>query len=148
MTTTKLELTDAQLEELTAELELAIDHMESAIGGIRVAAGDEGEVPLPEDQAARLQQAVGESAGDFLPRFKRAASKEICEEGGFIHDQWTKYEEIAKKDLLKVSGAVLAGMGLTGGMLLAALVPVALWLFTALTSIGISALCDDDSDGT
>jgi hypothetical protein len=141
----KPNLTDTQLDQLSVELDLAIDQMESAVGGVRVARGEQGQVSLPEDQAARLQQAVGEPAGDFLPRFKRAARKETCEPGGFIHDQWAKYEEIAKKDLLKVSAAVLAGMGITGGALLAVVVPVVLWVFTALTSIGISALCDDDT---
>ncbi|MCB2263691.1 MAG: hypothetical protein LGR52_12275 [Candidatus Thiosymbion ectosymbiont of Robbea hypermnestra] len=159
--TTTTNLTDAQIDQLSAELEHAIDDMEidrlstelehaiddmeSAIGGIRVARGQEDPTELPASQSARLQQAVGEPAGDFLLRFKRAARKEICEEDGFIHDQWTEFQEIAKKDLVKVSAALLAGMGITGAGLLGAVVPVALWIFAALSSIGLSALCDDAS---
>jgi len=35
------------------------------------------------------------------------------QEGGFIHHQLTQFQEIAKKDLVKVSAGLLTGMGIT-----------------------------------
>lgn len=90
----------------------------------------------------QLAQATGENANAFWPKFKRAAHNDICKPGGFIHDQWAQYNDIARKDLAKISAAILTSMGIGSGNLLITVVPVGLWIFTALTHIGLGAFCD------
>jgi hypothetical protein len=141
-------LSEDQIEALTQELDAAIDTLDEDYAPVRVSRGDKGEdalvARLPTTQRTQLEQATEETAANFLQRFKRAARADICQEGGFIHDQWTRYEEIASKDLVKISAAVLTGMGMTStASLLTTVVPVALWIVTALTHIGINALCDE-----
>ena len=121
-------LSEDQIEMITQELDEAIEALDAQYGPIRVSRQSPGEL-LPAAQRAKLEQAVGETAAQFWPRFKHAAHGDICTEGGFIHDQWQNFQDIARKDLVKVSAGILAGMGIAaGGSLLTAVVPAGLWI--------------------
>lgn len=98
-----------------------------------------GEKPLPEPQLRALAEATGEDPKSFLARFRAAARKDICQDGGILHTQWEKYRDIASKDGLKVVGGVLAGMGLTAGPLATAAVAIVVYLLY----IGVQAFCDE-----
>jgi hypothetical protein len=136
-------LREDQIEAMTQELDEAIEELDAQYGPIRVSRQSPVEL-LPAAQRAKLEQATGETAAQFWPRFKHAAHDDICKKGGFIHDQWQKFQDIARKDLVKVSASILAGMGIAaGGSLLIAVVPAGLWIFTALSHIGIQAFCDE-----
>ena len=136
-------LREDQIEAMTQELDEAIEALDAQYGPIRVSRQNPVEL-LPAAQRAKLEQATGETAAQFWPRFKHAAHDDICTEGGFIHDQWQNFQDIARKDLVKVSAGILAGMDIAaGGSLLMAVVPAGLWIFTALSHIGIHAFCDE-----
>ena len=119
-------LSEDQIEMITQELDEAIEALDAQYGPIRVSRQSPVEL-LPAAQRAKLEQAVGETAAQFWPRFKHAAHDDVCTEGGFIHDQWQNFQDIARKDLVKVSAGILAGMGIAaGGSLLTAVVPAGL----------------------
>ena len=42
-----------------------------------------------------------------------------------MHAQWTKWKDLANKDVLKTFGGILVGMGLSGSALQVAVVAVA-----------------------
>jgi hypothetical protein len=144
LTDTKEGITEQQLDRLEQELGSAIEAMDENYGTIRIGRKKKADL-LPAEQRAQLEKAVQENADTFWIRLQRAAQKDICHEGGFIHDQWHRYGKIARRDLVKVSAGLLTGLGIGGSSLLMGIVPVALWIFTALTNIGISAFCDEGS---
>lgn len=136
-------LREDQIEAMMQELDEAIEALEAQYGPMRVSRQSPVEL-LPAAQRLKLEQATGKTAAQFWPRFKHAAHADICTEGGFIHDQWQNFQDIARKDLVKVSAGILAGMGIAaGGSLLTAVVPAGLWIFTALSHIGLKAFCDE-----
>ena len=92
---------------------------------------------IPAAQRQAIEQATGEPAQSFLARFRLAARDDICRPGGVLHTQWSKWQDLASKDLLKFLGGVLAGMGLSGNAL--ALVAVALAVY--LVHLGLEAFC-------
>jgi hypothetical protein len=103
-------LREDQIEAMTQELDEAIETLDAQYGPIRVSRQSPVEL-LPAAQRAKLEQATGATAAQFWLRFKHAAHDEICTEGGFIHDQWQNFQDIARKDL--VSQCWLpAGMGI------------------------------------
>ena len=136
-------LREDQIEAMAQELDEAIEALEAQYGPMRVSRQSPVEL-LPAAQRVKLEQATGQPAAHVWPRFKHAAHDDICTEGGFIHDQWQNFQDIARKDLVKVSAGILAGMGFAaGGSLLTAVVPAGLWIFTALSHIGLKAFCDE-----
>jgi hypothetical protein len=124
-----------------ARLSAEIDRKLLALGtpGTSLARGDTPEQALPETQRRALEQATGEDAMRFLKRFKRAAHRDLCEEGGVLYTQWQKWKDVSNKDLLRTIGPVLAAMGLTGGLLQTAAVAVAIYILY----LGIQAFCTE-----
>jgi hypothetical protein len=125
-------------EELT-QLSAAIDRQLQALGtpGTGLAKGGTPAQALPEPQRRALEQATGEAALPFLQRFKQAARQDLCEEGGVLYTQWQKWKDVTNQDLLKVVGAVLVGMGLSGSALQSAAVVVAVYVLY----LGVQAFC-------
>jgi hypothetical protein len=89
-----------------ARLSAEIDRELLALGtpGTSLARGDTPEQALPETQRRALEQATGEDAMRFLKRFKRAAHRDLCEEGGVLYTQWQKWKDVSNKDLLRTIG--------------------------------------------
>jgi hypothetical protein len=92
---------------------------------------------LGEKQRQAIEAATGEDALTFLARFKQAARKDLCEEGGVLYSQWRKWKDVTNKDVLKSFGAVLVGMGLSGGPLQIAAVAIAVYVLY----LGVQAFC-------
>jgi hypothetical protein len=122
-----------------ARLSAEIDRELLALGtpGTGLARGDAPEQALPERQRRALEQATGEEAMSFLRRFKRAAHRDLCEDGGVLYTQWQKWKDVSNKDLLRAIGPVLAAMGLAGGLLQTAAVAVAVYILY----LGVQAFC-------
>ncbi len=93
--------------------------------------------PRAEKQRKALEQATGEDAGTFLARFRQAARKDLCEQGGVLHGQWTKYRDLVSKDMLNTFGGILVGLGLSGSALHIAVVAVAAYVLY----LGVQAFC-------
>jgi hypothetical protein len=94
---------DAELRELGAP-------------GSGLARGRTPKQALGEKQKQAIERATGEEATSFLARFKNAARNDLCEKGGILHTQWTKWKDLANKDIVKTFGGILVGMGLPGSI--------------------------------
>jgi hypothetical protein len=115
---------DGQLRELGAP-------------GTGLARGRTPKQALAEKQKRAIEQVTGEEATSFLARFKNAARKDLCEKGGILHTQWTKWKDLANKDIVKTFGGILVGMGLAGSALQVAVVAIAVYVLY----LGVEAFC-------
>jgi hypothetical protein len=94
---------------------------------------------LPEVQRRAIEHATGEDAMTFLKRFKQAARRDLCQEGGVLYTQWQKWKDVTNTDILKTFGAVLVGMGLSGSALQIAMVEIAVYVLY----LGVTAFCEE-----
>lgn len=69
-----------------------------------------------------------------MKKFARAAKKDLCLEGGVLHEQWKKYGDLENNDMLKTFSRILIGMGVSNAFLATAVVAV---------HIDIKAFCED-----
>ena len=115
---------DAELRELGAP-------------GTGLARGRTPKQALGEKQKQAIERATGEEATSFLVRFKNAARNDLCEKGGILHTQWTKWKDLANKDIVKTFGGILVGMGLSGGALHIAVVAITVYVLY----LGVEAFC-------
>jgi hypothetical protein len=132
-------MTDPFTPDDIARLSEDIDRQLLALGtpGTGLAKGGTPEQALPTLQRQALEQATGQDAMTFLQRFKQAAHQDLCEAGGVLYTQWQKWKDLTNRDLLRVIGGVLVGMGLTGGPLQIAAVAIAVYLLY----LGVQAFC-------
>lgn len=107
--------TPDQIAALSTEIDAQLKELGTPGIGLSRAGGPHG--ALGEKQRAAIEKATGEEAMAFIARFKRAARKDLCEEGGILYAQWNKWKDLTNKDVLKSFGAVLVGMGLSGAPL-------------------------------
>jgi hypothetical protein len=127
--------TDEQIEQLTNEinrqlLELGTPDPAEQKSGRRGPS-------RTEPQFEAIAKATGQDAPTFLARFREAARKDLCEEGGILHAQWTRYRDLASKDMLKTFGGILIGLGLSGN----ALSIVAVAIAVHILYLGADAFC-------
>ena len=137
-------LTVAEIDALAAQIEAELREL-NADDTVSIRKGENGEkvVTLPEKQAQAISAATGEPADRFWARFKRAARKDLCQEGGKLYAQWQKWRDLQTKDVVKVFSGVLAGMGISGEALLGAIVAVGAVTLHIVSHIGISAICEE-----
>ncbi|MBC7515628.1 MAG: hypothetical protein H7237_04230 [Alkalinema sp. FL-bin-369] len=98
--------------EQVRELSIEVDRQLMAARGMPIA--DEKDA-IDELRMLRLQLrvqndaivvATGEEAEGFLRKFARVARRDVCEEGGLLNQQWEKYQDLGRKDMLVVAGAL------------------------------------------
>ncbi|MFZ2724744.1 MAG: hypothetical protein WAX77_00660 [Methylococcaceae bacterium] len=94
---------------------------------------------IPAKQKQQLEEIMKEEADSFMKKFARAAKKDLCSEGGVLHEQWKKYGDLDNKETLKTVGTILLGMGVSSAFLQAAVVAVS----TIILHVGIKAFCED-----
>ena len=129
--------TDAEIAALSTRLDEQLRELGTPGTGLSRAKTPSG--ALPEKQRRAIEEATGEEAMSFLRRFKQAARKDLCQEGGVLYAQWTKWRDVTNRDLLKTFGGILVGMGLTGSPLQVAVVAVAVYVLY----IGVKAFCEE-----
>src|SRR5271165_4985108 len=118
--------TPEQIEQLTAEVNQQLQMLSAAEPAWQ--RGKRGAGAPAERQRKVIEKATGQDAATFLARFRQAARKDLCEKDGVLHKQWTKYRDLASKDMLNTFGGVLVGLGLSGGALHVALVAIAAYV--------------------
>jgi hypothetical protein len=89
------------------------------------------------NRGGRSNRRPDRRATSILARFKAAARKYLCEKGGVLHTQWTKWKDLANKDIVKTFGGILVGMGLSGSALQIAVVAIAVYVLY----LGVEAFC-------
>jgi hypothetical protein len=127
--------TEEQIEKLTAEINQQLRELETA-DTAELKAGWRGTVRTGRQKQA-IAQATGQDASAFLARFREAAQQDLCEKGGVLHAQWTRYHDLASKDMLNTFGVILIGLGLTRN----ALSIVAVAIAVHVLYLGVDAFC-------
>ena len=137
-------LTDAEISTLAAQIDAELRELgDDDTIGVHKAERRKTGVTLPEKQMRAIEAATGEPADRFLDRFKRAARKDLCQQGGLLYTQWQKFQDFQKKDIVKVFYGVLTGMGIEGTALPGLVVATGVIVMNIIFNIGISAICDD-----
>ena len=134
------ELTDAQIDVLAEQIDAQFRELNRASDG--VVRGDV-QRNLPDKQRKAIEAATGEDAATFWRRFKAAARKDLCEEGGRLYAQWQRWRDLSTKDVVKVFSGVLAGMGFSGNFLSGTVVATGAIVLHIVLNIGIQAICDE-----
>lgn len=127
--------TAEEIDRLSGEIDSQLRELGSAGSGMVKGGSPAGALGAKQRQA--IEAATGEEAMSFLARFKQAARKDLCEPGGILHTQWSKWKDLANKDLLKTFGGILVGMGLSGSALQVAVVAIAVYVLY----LGVQAFC-------
>ncbi|NOR68170.1 MAG: hypothetical protein GQ532_00465 [Methylomarinum sp.] len=132
--------TEQELQNLSSEIDKQLRELESdsTSEGITKATKD-GKKVIPSKQKQQLEQATGEEAETYLKKFACAAKKDLCIEGGLLHDQFEEMGNMSKKSMLLIFGSVLTGIGLPA----AALQTTAVAVSVIVLYIGIKAFCED-----
>jgi hypothetical protein len=73
----------------------------------------------------------------FSRASKTRRARISCEKGGILHTQWSKWKDLANKDIVKTFGGILVGMGLSGSALQIAVVAIAVYVLY----LGVEAFC-------
>ncbi len=81
-----------------------------------------------------------ENPRNFWRRFKQAARRDLCEEGGVLHTQWKKWGDLNNKEVLKSFGALIMAMGYSGNALQALAVAAGV----IVLHLGCTVICEKD----
>jgi hypothetical protein len=124
-----------QLDRLTDEINQQLRDL-SAAEPAETRAKDPAR-PRARRQRELIEKATQQDAAEFLARFRAAARKDLCEQGGLLHAQWQRFHDLASKDMLKTFGGILVGMGLAGSTLATVAVAISVYVLY----LGIEAFC-------
>ena len=129
-----------------ASLSLQIDQQLAELRDESAQAEFKDDKPDKQDNLERLPaqwQAIStitkEDPRSFWRRFKQAARRDLCEEGGVLHTQWKRYGDLSNEAVLKSFGAVLAAMGFSGNVL--QMLAVALGVI--VLHLGCKTICEE-----
>jgi hypothetical protein len=129
-----------------ASLSLQIDQQLAQLQDTSNTGDFKDDEPVSEDITDRLPaqwQAIStitkEEPRSFWRRFKQAAHRDLCEDGGVLHTQWQKYGDLSNEAVLKSFGAVLAAMGFSGNVLQMLAVAVGV----IVIHLGCKTICEE-----
>ncbi|MGE0085538.1 MAG: hypothetical protein AB7S75_14090 [Desulfococcaceae bacterium] len=131
--------TEEQISQLSEEMERQLDEL-GTLSFTHSKKGGDTLPELPKKQIDAIEAATGEKPLTFIKKFKKAARKDLCEEGGVQYAQWKKWQDLTNDAVLKQFGAVLVGMGLAGNPLQV----TAVALGVMVIHIGLKAFCMED----
>jgi hypothetical protein len=131
-------LTDREAEVLTAEIERQLRE----IGPRRTGTfrGGDGPPRVPERQEREVEHVTGQPFRDFFRRFRAAARRDLCQEGGMLHGRWRQARELSSEERTKSLALVLSALGVIDWKAL--IVPVVV----IVTHLGVETLCEEPTD--
>ena len=132
---------DEQIQTLSQQIDDQLNELAKTTPRGALGRGANGAIVLPEKQVKVLVEATGEDANSFLRRFRRAARRDLCEEGGVLYAQWKKWGDLSNDKVLKSFGGILAAMGFAGGPL--QMTAVALGVI--VVHLGVKAICEEEA---
>jgi hypothetical protein len=132
--------TEQELQTLSAEIDLQLRELknEPSETGDTKRIGTTNKA-IPSKQKQQLELATQEDAYAFMKKFVRAGKRDLCEEGGTVHDAMEESANMGKKAMLVIFGGILSGIGLPAAALHTTVVAVSVIVF----HIGIKAFCED-----
>lgn len=107
-----MNFTETEVQELSRQIDQRLQELQSqrlAPGSTKSEDSQDKQIPKQESQA--IEKAIAEPAESFLKRFGRAAHKDLCIEGGTLHDQWKRYGDLDNKDLIGTFTPLLIDLG-------------------------------------
>lgn len=81
--------TPEQITTLGAEIDAQLWELGTAYSFGEIRRGDQPK-DLPDKQRRAIEDITQQDAPSFMKRFKQAARKDLCEEGGVLYQQWKK----------------------------------------------------------
>jgi hypothetical protein len=132
-------LTTDEIHRLSAQIDQELRELAQAPPAVAFRGLGSGETPLsfPTKQLEAIEAATGEAAESFWSRFKGAARKDLCEEGGQLYYQWQKWGDLSNDRLILFTYGVLLGMGFKGAIVYVLIVAVVV----TILSVGLKAFC-------
>lgn len=134
--------TPEQLEALSLDIDEQLAELRSnPLPYSEAKAGKEPE-ELPERTPRQWQviaKVTKEEPRSFWQKFKQAARRDLCVEGGVLHTQWRRYRNLSSKSVLESFGAVLVAMGYSGNALQVLVVAVGV----IVLHIGCTVICEE-----
>jgi hypothetical protein len=128
----------AQIEELSAEIDRQLQELRRS-GAATYKSGDELEPDgALSKQKESIESITKESMPSFMAKLGKAAKSEICDEEGFLYKQWEEWLDWDNKDMVRILGGILAGMGMTGNVL----PPLTIAVVVVVIRIGRKAFCE------
>jgi hypothetical protein len=133
--------TDQELQNLSAEIDNQLSELanESTIEEGNTRSSRSVKKSIPSKQKQQLEQATQEDADTFMKKFARAAKKDLCQDGGLLHDTFEETGNLSKKSMVAIFGGVLSGIGLPAAALQTTVVAVSV----VVLHIGIKAFCEE-----
>jgi hypothetical protein len=129
-------LTDREVEVLTAEIERQLRE----IGPRRTYRGGDEPSRVPERQKREVEQVTGQPFRDFFRRFRTVARRDLCQEGGILHERWRQVRDLSSEERTKSLALVLSALGVIDWKAL--IVPVVV----IVTHFGVETLCEEPTD--
>jgi len=131
-------LTDREVEVLTAEIERQLRE----IGPRKTVTYRGGGEPsrVPERQEREVERVTGQPFGSFFRRFRVAARRDLCREGGVLHERWRQVRDLSSEERTKSLALVLSALGVIDWKAL--IVPVVV----IVTHLGVETLCEEPID--
>lgn len=124
---------------LTAEIERQLQEIgPQRTGTYRSGGGEPSRVP--ERQKHEVEQVTGQPFRDFFRRFRAAARRDLCQEGGMLHERWRQVRELSSEERTKSLALVLSALGVIDWKAL--IVPVVV----IVTHLGVETLCEEPTD--
>lgn len=124
-----------QIEQLSEEITQQLSEL-ALVSATAQRAGGCGR-PRAQRQWEAIEKATGQNASTFLALFRAAVRTDLCEQGGVLHGQLSKFKDLVTKDTLDTFGGILIGLGLSGSALHVVTVALVVYVF----HLGAEAFC-------
>uniref|UniRef100_UPI004057B161 hypothetical protein n=1 Tax=Candidatus Electronema sp. TaxID=2698783 RepID=UPI004057B161 len=135
--------TPEQLASLSAQIDQQLAELRNASADAKSKGDEPGKQDIPERLPAQWQviaSVTKEEPRSFWLRFKQAARRDLCEEGGVLYAQWQRYRDLSSKSVLESFGAILVAMGYSGN----ALQVLGVALVVIVLHLNCTVICEED----
>lgn len=131
-------LTDREVEAFTAEIERQLREIGPRAAVVYRGGAEPSRVPVRQER--EVEEVTGQPFGDFFRRFRAAARRDLCREGGILHDRWRQIRDLSSEERTKSLALVLSALGVIDWKAL--VVPVVV----IVTHLGVETLCEEPAD--
>lgn len=131
-------LTDREAAEFAAEIERQL--RELGPQGLGTRRGGTEPSHLPERQRLEVERVTSQPFRSFLTRFRAVARRDLCDEGGMLHERWRQVRDMTTEERTKIFALVLSAIGLIDWK--AIVVPVVVMF----THLGVETICQEPAD--
>ncbi len=135
--------TPDQLASLSAQIDQQLAQLQEASALSEFKDGDLVPQDIPDRLPAQwraIAAVTKEEPRSFWQKFKQAARRDLCEEGGVLYAQWQRYRDLSSRAVLESFIAILAAMGYSGN----ALQVLAVAAGVIVLHLGCTVICEEE----